>query len=97
MEPCEFTQHLQARRLKELVEDLRQYSPDRLEAFEAMIEKKNRLWLTVDEIAEDLQVHRETVRRWIRTGQLKSFKVGRQYRIKPEDIAEFIQVSDHAR
>ena len=97
MEPCEFARHLQARRLSALVDDLRQYSPDRVQAFKAMIESRDRPWLTVDEVAEDLQVHRETVRRWIRSGQLKSVKAGRQHRIKPDDITAFLRDSADAR
>jgi excisionase family DNA binding protein len=83
--------------LKALADDLRQYSPDRLKAFETMIENKDRPWLTADEVAEQLNVHRETVRRWIRGGQLKAVKAGRQHRIAPADLTDFLNGSDHAQ
>ncbi len=50
-------------------------------------------WLTVAQIAERLQISQETVRRWIRDGQLPvlelgGFKAG--YRIREDDLAAFI-------
>lgn len=42
--------------------------------------------LTVDEVAEYLRVHGETVRRWCRSGELKAAKVGRTYRIRAADL-----------
>ena len=49
-------------------------------------------WLTVEEIADKLQVHIETVRRWIRAGELPSLALGRRagYRIKAADFEEFL-------
>ncbi len=96
MEPCQFAHRLQARRLKALADDLRQYSPDRLQAFETMLTNNDRSWLTADDVAEQLKVHRETVRRWIRGGQLKAVKAGRQLRIDPDDLMDFLKRSDHA-
>lgn len=48
-------------------------------------------WLTLDEIAEELRVSVETVRRWIRTKQLKALSIGRGYRIKRKDYADFLR------
>ena len=93
MEPRQLTPHLLSRRLKALADDLRQLSPDRLEAFHAMLNARETQWLTVDEVATELHVHRETVRRWIRGGQLKSVRAGRQHRIAPEALAEFLKES----
>ena len=42
--------------------------------------------LTVDEVAEYLRVHGETVRRWCRSGKLTAAKVGRTYRIRAADL-----------
>lgn len=46
---------------------------------------------TVDEIAEMLHVHPQTVRTWIRTKQLGSHKVGRYDRISDEQVARFLE------
>jgi excisionase family DNA binding protein len=50
-------------------------------------------WLTVAEICERLKVHEETVRRWIRTGQLKARAFGGRtgYRILESDFQEFLE------
>lgn len=48
-------------------------------------------YVTPDEVAAELRIAKETVRRWCRTGQLKSLRVGRQYRIVRSDLNEFIK------
>jgi len=49
--------------------------------------------LTIDEVAEFLQVHPTTIRRWERAGQLRSYRFGPKgnIRFKSEDISEFIE------
>lgn len=43
-------------------------------------------YLTTDEAAKLLKIHRDTVRRLIREGKLPSIKIGGQYRIRRRDI-----------
>ena len=46
---------------------------------------------TVEEIAEKLKVKNYTVREWLRTGQLKGFKMGgRVWRVKESELKKFI-------
>ncbi len=47
--------------------------------------------LTVAQVAERLQVNAETVRVWIRKGELDAVDIGNEYRISPEDLRDFIQ------
>ena len=47
--------------------------------------------LTVEEVAEELRVHPETVRQWIRGGELDAFDTGRGYRISRSDLDDFVQ------
>lgn len=47
--------------------------------------------LTVEEVAEELRVHPETVRQWIRGGELDAFDTGRGYRISRTDLDNFVQ------
>lgn len=50
-------------------------------------------WLTVQQVAARFQVHEETVRRWIRDGELPVLDLGGkrgEYRVKLEDLAAFI-------
>lgn len=60
-----------------------------------MLKNEDRPWLTADEVAAQLNVHRETVRRWIRSGQLKAVKAGRLHRIAPAELTAFLKGSDH--
>ena len=47
---------------------------------------------TVPQVATDLGVSDETVRRWIRQHRLKAVRVGpRTLRIDPESLAELVQ------
>jgi len=47
-------------------------------------------WLSVEDIAKELNVHPDTVRGWIRAKQLKAFRFGRDYRVKREDFDKFV-------
>jgi excisionase family DNA binding protein len=53
----------------------------------------NGQWLTVQQIAEALQVDGQTVRRWLRSGELRgvllSDKAG--WRVRPEDLEGFLR------
>ena len=46
--------------------------------------------LTVDETAAYLKISKGTVWTWCRTGQLPAIKVGRQWRIRREDLEEML-------
>ena len=45
---------------------------------------------TPDEIAEMLKVSKKTVYYWINKEKLKAIKVGNMWRVKKEDLEEFI-------
>jgi excisionase family DNA binding protein len=42
--------------------------------------------LTLDEVAAYVRVHRNTVYRWVRTGQLPALQVGATWRVRRSDI-----------
>lgn len=48
---------------------------------------------TIDEIAEALRVHRNTVQSWITSGDLVAIQIGRRqaYRITQADLDDFIR------
>jgi excisionase family DNA binding protein len=56
------------------------------------------LWLsedtiyTVEQIAERLKVHTQTVYRLLEAGKLPGVKVGRQWRITPEALNSFLKL-----
>lgn len=46
--------------------------------------------LSMEEAIEQLKTTRSTFYRWLRSGQIKGMKVGRQWRFYPQDIARFL-------
>jgi len=48
-------------------------------------------YLTVEQVAERLQVHEETVRRWIRGGLLRGHLISRRagYRVRASEVERF--------
>ena len=48
-------------------------------------------WLSVEDIAKELNVSIETVRNWIRKNKLIAYRVGRDYRIKRVDYDKFLE------
>jgi excisionase family DNA binding protein len=49
--------------------------------------------LDVEKVSEELEVHVDTVRKWIREKQLRAIKLGRRggYRIRRSDLNEFLR------
>ena len=47
--------------------------------------------LTVAEVATLMRVSRMTVYRLIRRGQLKAIRVGRNYRVREDDLSEYLE------
>lgn len=47
--------------------------------------------LTVQEAAEKLKVNEFALRKWIREGKIKAAKIGRFWRIKEDDLEEFVK------
>lgn len=47
--------------------------------------------LTIAEVAEMLKVSRLTVWRWVRTGRLQAYRIGRQYRIPEEAVLALLE------
>lgn len=46
-------------------------------------------YYSCDEVAEMYGVKRFTILEWIRNGKLTAVRAGKNYRIRPEDIAAF--------
>jgi excisionase family DNA binding protein len=49
---------------------------------------------TADEVAERLNLHVKTIRRYIRDGRLKAKRIGKEYRIARADLDEFAGSSE---
>ena len=46
--------------------------------------------MTVQEVADYLQVDKQTVRKWLASKKLKGHKLGDIWRIDPKDLAAFL-------
>jgi excisionase family DNA binding protein len=47
--------------------------------------------MTVEEVASTLKIKSEVVRRKIRTGTLKAYKIGKAWRITEKDLKIFLE------
>lgn len=46
---------------------------------------------TLEELGELLQVTRRTLYNWIKSGKLRAFKVGKEWRVTKETLEDFVQ------
>jgi len=46
--------------------------------------------LSVSEVAEEFKVTTQTIRNWIKSGVLKAIKIGRDHRIRRQDVDELL-------
>jgi excisionase family DNA binding protein len=50
-------------------------------------------WLTVKDVADKIYSGESSVRRWLKSGLLKGYKLGRDWKIDPADFQEFMRKS----
>jgi len=50
-------------------------------------------WITTKDVADRLNIHVETVRRWVRVGALRAVSIGGKggYRIREKDLNDFLK------
>ncbi len=48
-------------------------------------------WYGLDEIANHLGVHKDTIRAWIKKGTIPHYKVGRQYKFKLTEVDAWVE------
>ena len=49
------------------------------------------IFYTIKDVAKMLQVHSETIRRYVLSGKLEAFKAGGEWRITDQHIKNFIE------
>lgn len=52
---------------------------------------ENNSFLTVEQVADLLQVHWQTVLNYIKSGKLKALRLGKGYRINKSELDQFIK------
>ena len=57
---------------------------------------ENEKWSNLEEIAEHLQVHKDTIRLWIKKGEIPAHKLGRLWRFKISEIDEWVRSGESA-
>ncbi len=50
--------------------------------------------MTVHEVADMLKVKESTVRQWVRAGELRAIKFGKEWRVAYKDLEHYL--NDHA-
>jgi excisionase family DNA binding protein len=53
----------------------------------------DKILLTPTDVANRLQVNERTVTQWLRKGHLRGFKIGKEWRISPDDLQAFLEAS----
>lgn len=48
-------------------------------------------FLSTKESADYLNVHENSIRKWIKSGKLTAYKVGKDYRINVDDLQRFVE------
>ncbi len=55
--------------------------------------KNSEKFHTPTDVAHSLQVNERTVTQWLRKGYLRGFKIGKEWRISPDDLQAFLEAS----
>jgi excisionase family DNA binding protein len=53
--------------------------------------------LSLEDVANRLQVSDQSVRRWIKAGKLTAYKPGLEWRIRPSDLEDFLQARSYPK
>ena len=54
------------------------------------MESVSEKWSNIEEISEYMQVHKDTIRLWIKKDEIPAHKIGKQWRFKISEIDEWI-------
>jgi excisionase family DNA binding protein len=54
-------------------------------------------YYTPEEVALELRVTRRTVYEWLTSGRLRGYRAGTRWRVRPEDVQEFLQPRQQAQ
>ena len=53
--------------------------------------KNDKKLLTPTDVGNRLQINERTVTLWLRKGHLRGFKLGKEWRISPDDLQAFLE------
>ena len=52
---------------------------------------ENEKWSSIEDISQHLQVHKDTIRLWIKKGEIPAHKVGRLWRFKLSEVDDWVR------
>lgn len=55
------------------------------------VDEFHKRWLTVADVAQELEINVQTARRMMRRGDIPAFKIGGEYRVKIEEYADWLE------
>lgn len=67
-----------------------------MDTMEAIMEKENERWLSLDEISKHIGVSKDTIRAWIKKGTIPYHKIGRQYKFRLTEVNAWIESGESA-
>jgi excisionase family DNA binding protein len=52
------------------------------------------VFLSLQDVADELGISVQTIRKWVKAGELAAYKPGKEYRIKSGDLEEFLKTRE---
>ena len=54
-------------------------------------EAKEEKWVNLADVAEHLSVSQDTIRNWLKTGKIPTYKAGKQYKFRISEVDELLK------
>ena len=51
----------------------------------------NEKWSSLEDISNHLQVHKDTIRLWIKKGEIPAHKIGKLWRFKTSEVDDWVR------
>ena len=55
------------------------------------MEPKEEKWVNLADVAEHLSVSQDTVRNWLKSGRLPTYKAGKQYKFRLSEVDKLLE------
>jgi DNA binding domain, excisionase family len=55
------------------------------------VEKPEERWVNLADVAEHLSVSQDTIRNWLKSGKIPTYKAGKQYKFRLSEIDKLLE------
>lgn len=55
------------------------------------VEKAEERWVNLSDVAEHLSVSQDTIRNWLKSGKIPTYKAGKQYKFRLSEIDKLLE------